>query len=94
MTRFGPTHLRTHRLTTHHFPPQPPPNSEQHGGGRCQVEGCDKLHQGKQGLESLFFCRHHRQIYRDVFRDGEETDAVGADAEAAALLVFVGGRRV
>ncbi len=33
------------------------------GGGRCQVQGCDRLHQGKQGLEDLFFCRAHRNIY-------------------------------
>lgn len=30
------------------------------------MAGCDKLHQGKQGLASLFFCRAHRKIYNDV----------------------------
>lgn len=58
------------------------------------MEGCDKLHQGKQGLESLFFCRAHRQIYRDVFHDGDNETGDGAadGAHGAALLVFVGER--
>lgn len=51
------------------------------------MEGCDKLHQGKQGLEALFFCRAHRKIYRDVFHDGEEGHACGG---SDAMLVMLG----
>ena len=70
-------------------------HSEQHGGGRCQVEGCDKLHQGKQGLENLFFCRAHRKVYRDTFLDGEAgavASAPGSGVGGQAVLVMLGRR--
>lgn len=41
------------------------------GGGRCQVRGCERLHQGKQGLSNLFFCRAHRNIYARLLKEGK-----------------------
>ena len=43
---------------------------ELHGGGRCQAEGCIKLHQGRQGLPHFFFCRHHRKRYAQLTSGG------------------------
>ncbi|KAM3573010.1 hypothetical protein VYU27_005004 [Nannochloropsis oceanica] len=41
------------------------------GGGKCQVKGCRRLHQGKQGLSDLFFCRAHRNVYAALMmKDG------------------------
>jgi len=41
------------------------------GGGRCQARGCERLHQGKQGLSNLFFCRAHRNIYARLQKEGK-----------------------
>lgn len=56
------------------------------------MEGCDKLHQGKQGLENLFFCRAHRKVYRDVFLDGEAGShgAVTRSGDGQAVLIMIG----
>ena len=36
------------------------------------MKGCGRLHQGKQGLPDLFFCRAHRNVYALlVMKDGE-----------------------
>lgn len=39
---------------------------EGHGGGRCQAQGCTKLHQGRKGLPDFFFCRFHRKRYGEL----------------------------
>lgn len=38
------------------------------------MKGCGKLHQGKQGLRDLFFCRAHRNVYALLLQKEEEEE--------------------
>jgi hypothetical protein len=55
------------------------------------VKGCGRLHQGKQGLPDLFFCRAHRNVYAALMMkdwgegcDGGAKTGAGAGAGSGA----------